>query len=153
GSYGHPLIIAGSRGKSGAASLAARGALRAGAGLVTAAVPESAALTVAARQAELMTETLPDRDGHFDGPRSIPLLEELASGKTALVAGPGMGANDDTRQIVEWLLRSARPECPLLLDADALNVLAPIKQDLLRAARGPVVLTPHPGEMARLLAL
>jgi NAD(P)H-hydrate epimerase len=100
-----------------------------------------------------MTEAMPDRDGHFDGPGSIRRLEEITSGKTALIAGPGMGANSDTRLIVEWLVRSARPECPLLLDADALNVLAPITDGVLRAARGPVVLTPHPGEMARLLGL
>ena len=153
GTYGHPLIIAGSRGKSGAALLVARGALRAGAGLVTAAIPESVALIVAAGQTELMTEPMPDRDGHFDAPTSIKRLEELVSGKTALIAGPGMGASDDTRRIVEWLAHSARPECPLLLDADALNVLAPIRPDVLRAARGPVVLTPHPGEMARLLGV
>jgi ADP-dependent NAD(P)H-hydrate dehydratase / NAD(P)H-hydrate epimerase len=153
GIYGHPLIIAGGRGKSGAALLVARGALRAGAGLVTAAIPESVALTVAAGQAELMTEPMPDHDGHFDASGSIERLEELAPGKTALIAGPGMGASDDTRQIIEWLARSARPECPLLLDADALNVLAPIRQEVLRVAHGPVVLTPHPGEMARLLAL
>lgn len=153
GIYGHPLIIAGARGKSGAALLAARGALRAGAGLVTAAIPETVAATVAAGQAELMTEPMPDRDGHFDGPGSIRRLEELVSGKTALIAGPGMGASNDTRQVIEWLVRAARPESPLLLDADALNVLAPIRDGVLRAARGPVVLTPHPGEMARLLAL
>jgi hydroxyethylthiazole kinase-like uncharacterized protein yjeF len=78
---------------------------------------------------------------------------ELAGGKTALIAGPGMGASDDTRQIVQWLVSSARPETPLLLDADALNVLAPIRPDVLRGARGPIVMTPHPGEMARLLAV
>jgi ADP-dependent NAD(P)H-hydrate dehydratase / NAD(P)H-hydrate epimerase len=153
GTYGHPLIIAGSRGKSGAALLVARGTLRAGAGLVTAAIPESVALSVAAGQAELMTEPLPDRDGHFDGAGAIRRLEELVSGKTAFIAGPGMGASDDTREIIEWLTRTARPECPLVLDADALNVLAPIRRDLLKAASGPLVLTPHPGEMARLLAL
>jgi hydroxyethylthiazole kinase-like uncharacterized protein yjeF len=153
GTYGHPLIIAGASGKSGAALLAARGALRAGAGLVTAAIPEPVALIVAAGQAELMTEPMPGRDGHFDGPATIQRLEGLASGKTALIAGPGMGANDDTLQIIEWLVRSEGPECPLLLDADALNVLAPIRPEVLSATRGPVVLTPHPGEMARLLGL
>jgi hydroxyethylthiazole kinase-like uncharacterized protein yjeF len=153
GTYGHPLIIAGARGKSGAALLVARGALRAGAGLVTAAIPESIAPIVAAGQAELMTEPMPDRDGHFDGRGTIERLEQLVAGKTALIAGPGMGAGDDTRQIVEWLVHAARPERPLLLDADALNVLAPIRDEVLRAAQGPAVLTPHPGEMARLLGL
>ncbi len=153
GTYGHPLIVAGGRGKSGAALLVARGALRAGAGLVTAAIPQSVAGIVAAGQPELMTEPMPDRDGHFDAPAAIGRLEQLASGKTALIAGPGMGASADTRQIVEYLVNAARPDCPLLLDADALNVLAPIREEVLRAAHGPVILTPHPGEMARLLAL
>ena len=153
GNYGHPLIIAGGRGKSGAALLVARGALRTGAGLVTAAIPESVAAIVAAGQTELMTEPMPDRDGHFDAPAAIGQLERVAAGKTALIAGPGMGASGDTRQVVEWLVRSTVPECPLLLDADALNVLAPIQPEAFRAVRGPIVLTPHPGEMARLLAV
>ena len=153
GTYGHPLIIAGSRGKSGAALLVARGALRTGAGLVTAAVPQSVAMIVAGGQAELMTEPMPDRGGNFDAPGTIERLEELATGKTALIVGPGMEAGEDTRQIIRWLVRSARPQCPLLLDADALNALAPITRELVLAAHGPVVVTPHPGEMARLLAI
>jgi ADP-dependent NAD(P)H-hydrate dehydratase / NAD(P)H-hydrate epimerase len=153
GTYGHPLIVAGGRGKSGAALLVARGALRAGAGLLTAAIPESIAPIVAAGQTELMTEPLPDHDGHFDAPSTIKRLAELAVGKTAVITGPGMGTSGDTRQIVEWLVSSTRAETPLVLDADALNVLAPIRPALLSAARGPIVMTPHPGEMARLLAV
>lgn len=153
GNYGHPLIIAGGRGKSGAALLVARGALRAGAGLLTAAIPDSVAAIVAAGQTELMTEPMPDRDGHFDARATVERLEALTLGKTALIAGPGMGTSDDTQKIVEWLVHSAKPECPLLLDADALNVLAILGPQVLRAARGSVVLTPHPGEMARLLAI
>jgi ADP-dependent NAD(P)H-hydrate dehydratase / NAD(P)H-hydrate epimerase len=153
GNYGHPLIIAGERGKSGAALLVARGALRAGAGLLTAAIPESVAAIVAAGQTELMTEPMPDCDGHFDARATVERLERLTLGKTALIAGPGMGASGDTQQIVEWLVHSAKPECPLLLDADALNALAILQPQVLRAARGPVVLTPHPGEMARLLGI
>jgi ADP-dependent NAD(P)H-hydrate dehydratase / NAD(P)H-hydrate epimerase len=153
GNYGHPLIVAGGQGKSGAALMVARGALRAGAGLLTAAIPESVAAIVAAGQAELMTEPMPASDGHFDAPSTINRLAQLAAGKTALIAGPGMGTSDDTRQIVAWLVSSARPECPLLLDADALNVLAPIQPEVFGAARGSIILTPHPGEMARLLAL
>ena len=153
GTYGHPLIIAGGRGKSGAALLAARGALRAGAGLVTAAIPQSVGSIVAAGQAELMTEPMPDHDGHFEASATIELLEQLVVGKTVLIAGPGMGASADTRRIVEWLVRSAKPERPLLLDADALNVMAPIREEPMRAARCPIVLTPHPGEMARLLGV
>jgi NAD(P)H-hydrate epimerase len=96
---------------------------------------------------------MPDRDGHFDARATVERLETLTLGKTALIAGPGMGTSDDTQKIVEWLVHSAKPECPLLLDADALNVLAILGPQVLRAARGSVVLTPHPGEMARLLAI
>jgi len=78
-----------------------------------------------------MTEPMPDHDGHFEASGTIERLEQLAVGKTALIAGPGMGASGDTRQIVEWLIHSATPERPLLLDADALNVLAPIRQELM----------------------
>jgi ADP-dependent NAD(P)H-hydrate dehydratase / NAD(P)H-hydrate epimerase len=152
GTYGHPLIIAGGRGKSGAAVLASRGALRAGAGLLTAAVPESILAIVASSQAELMTEPMPERDGHFDGRTTIERLAQLIAGKSAIIAGPGMGTSDEVREIVQWLSKTAaRPDCPLLLDADALNVLAVLGPELLRQAGGPVVLTPHPGEMARLL--
>jgi ADP-dependent NAD(P)H-hydrate dehydratase / NAD(P)H-hydrate epimerase len=153
GTYGHPLIVAGSRGKSGAALLVARGALRAGAGLVTAAVPESVAPIVAAGQIELMTEPMPDHDGHFDAKGTMERLEQLAGGKTVLIVGPGIGVSDDTRQLVEWLARSPRPQLPLLLDADALNVLAPIRPGVLQVGGAPIVMTPHPGEMARLLRI
>ena len=183
GTYGHPLIVAGSRGKSGAAILASRGALRSGAGLVTAAIPESIATIVAAGQPELMTEPLSDFEGHFVTPQAIDRLKSLAGGMSALVAGPGIGVSDATRQVVEWLVgEGAQPDRPLLLDADALNLVAAhdtpgsttsthaligaLEAELLKSrantargpamlksAHGPVVLTPHPGEMARLLGI
>ena len=182
GTYGHPLIVAGSRGKSGAAVLASRGALRSGAGLVTAAIPESIAAIVAAGQPELMTEPLSDFEGRFATPQAIDRLKSLAGGISALVAGPGIGVSDATRQLVEWLIgEGAQPDRPLLLDADALNLVAAhgtststpahalvgaLEAELLKSrpgtvrgpamlksAHGPVVLTPHPGEMARLLGI
>ncbi|MGH7864572.1 MAG: NAD(P)H-hydrate epimerase, partial [Candidatus Binataceae bacterium] len=100
GMYGHSLVIAGSRGKSGAALLASRGALRMGAGLVTAAIPECVAHLVAAGQAELMTEPIADRDGHFDGRRAVAALGPLIEGKDALVVGPGIGLGDDTKVLM-----------------------------------------------------
>ncbi|MDB5108270.1 MAG: ATP-binding protein YjeF [Candidatus Binatus sp.] len=152
GMYGHPLVIAGSRGKSGAALLASRAALRMGAGLVTAAVPESVQPIVAAGQAELMTEAIAERDGHFDGAHACDALKMLIEGKSSLVAGPGIGVSDDSRQLIEWLIEVACTEHrPLLIDADGLNALASIGCEFARHARGPVVLTPHPGEAARLL--
>jgi ADP-dependent NAD(P)H-hydrate dehydratase / NAD(P)H-hydrate epimerase len=152
GTYGHALIVAGGRGKSGAAILAARGALRSGAGLVTAAIPECVAPIVAGGQPELMTEPMPDRDGHFAAPSTIPRLSDLLTGKTTVIAGPGIGVSDDSRDLIRWLIRDGvAPDRPLLIDADGLNALALIGPRELKSAPGPVVLTPHPGEMARLL--
>lgn len=152
GNYGHVMVIAGSRGKSGAAVLAARGALRMGAGLATAAIPESIAAIVAAGQAELMTEPVADRDGHFDGQHAPGVLAKLVEGKDALVVGPGVGQSDDTRALLEWLIgEGVGPRRPMLIDADGLNVIAQAGAAMLSRARGPIVLTPHPGEAARLL--
>jgi ADP-dependent NAD(P)H-hydrate dehydratase / NAD(P)H-hydrate epimerase len=154
GTYGHALVIAGSRGKSGAAILAARGALRMGAGLVTAAIPGSIAAVVATGQPELMTAPMPDRDGHFAATGTLDELKTLATGMSALVAGPGIGVSHDTRELVAWLVEEgAQPKRPLLIDADGLNVVAAMGPALLKSARGPIVLTPHPGEMARLLGI
>jgi NAD(P)H-hydrate epimerase len=153
GTYGHPLIIAGGLGKSGAALLASRGALRTGAGLVTAAIPRCVAAVVAGGQAELMTEPMPDADGHFAARATIERLRDLVGPKTALVVGPGMEVSSDTKALVEFLVgECVSAQRPLLIDADGLNALAEMGCGLLRNSRGPVVLTPHPGEMARLLS-
>jgi hydroxyethylthiazole kinase-like uncharacterized protein yjeF len=153
GTYGHPLIIAGGLGKSGAALLASRAALRTGAGLVTAAIPACVATVVAAGQAELMTEPMPDVDGHFAARESIVSFRALVPRKTALIVGPGIGVSDDTKELIEFLVTECSSgQLPLLIDADALNALAELGCGLLRKAKGPVVLTPHPGEMARLLS-
>ncbi len=154
GMYGHPLVIAGGRGKSGAVLLASRAALRTGAGLVTAAVPESIQPIVAGGQAELMTEPIADRDGHFDGAHAPNAFKMIIDGKNALIVGPGMGVSDDTKRLIEWLIADASdPERAMLIDADGLNALAALGYEALRRARGPVVLTPHPGEAARLLGV
>jgi ADP-dependent NAD(P)H-hydrate dehydratase / NAD(P)H-hydrate epimerase len=152
GMYGHPLVIAASVGKSGAALLASRGALRTGAGLVTAAVPASVQPLVAAGQAELMTEPIADRDGHFDGAHATSAIAALLDGKSSLIVGPGIGVSDDTQRLITWLIEEgAAPDRPLLIDADGLNALAALGCETARRARGPIVLTPHPGEAARLL--
>jgi NAD(P)H-hydrate epimerase len=152
GNFGHPMVIAGSRGKSGAAILASRAALRTGAGLVTAAVPESVQPVVASARAELMTEPIAESEGHFAGAIAIGTLKHLVDGKTAIVFGPGAGVSQDTTELVQWLIAEvAAPDRPVLLDADGLNTLALIGCERAAAARGPLVMTPHPGEMARLL--
>lgn len=152
GMYGHVMVIAGSKGKSGAVLLASRGALRAGAGLVTAAVPACVADVVAAGQAELMTEPVADFEGHFDGTNAVASLSRLIAPMSSLVVGPGIGVTPGTRELIEWLIDEAvTAERPMLLDADALNLVAQLGAERLKRAKGPVVLTPHPGEMARLL--
>src|SRR5260221_162284 len=154
GMYGHPLVIAGGRGKSGAVLLASRAALRTGAGLVTAAMPESIQPIVASGQAELMTEPIADRDGHFDGAHAPDALKMLLDGKNALIVGPGIGVTDDTKRLIEWLISDASErERPMVIDADGLNALAAMGCETLKRARGPVVLTPHPGEASRLLGV
>lgn len=146
GDCGHVLVVAGSFGHTGAAQLASRAALRSGAGLVTLAGPASLYPVYAAGALEAMTDALPDRDGWIRFDRSR--LERLIEGKTTIVVGPGIGTHPDARRVVRWLLTNAR--VPLVLDADALTVLA-LDRSVLRRAAAPVILTPHPGEMARLL--
>lgn len=154
GMYGHVMVIAGSRGKAGAALLSSRGALRAGAGLVTAAVPNSVADIIASGQAELMTEAIADRDGHFDGRAAINALASLIKPMNSIVVGPGLGVSEGTKDLVVWLIEEAvQPDRPMLIDADGLNVLAQIGPQKLKKARGAIVLTPHPGEMSRLLGI
>ncbi len=154
GNYGHPIVIAGSRGKSGAAILASRAALRTGAGLVTAAIPDSVQPIVASAQAELMTEPIAEREGHFHGGLAPGAFKQLIGGMDAIVFGPGVGMNDDTVELLSWLLaEGVALDRPMLIDADGLNALASIGCEKAATARGPLVMTPHPGEMARLLRI
>ncbi len=148
GSAGHLLVVAGSRGKTGAAVLSTRAALRSGAGLVTLATPESAAAVCAGGAWEAMTEPWPEREGavRYDADR----LAAAVDGKSAVAVGPGLGAHRSVRDIVLWLLRYCT--APVVLDADALNVLARNPRPLRRAAC-ELVLTPHPGEMGRLAGI
>jgi len=147
GDYGRVLIVAGSRGKTGAALLATEGGGRAGAGLLTLASAAVLQPVLEGHVREAMTAALPDgRDGTAalgDGVALMRLLE----GRAAVVCGPGLGLNPDTRTLVATIVRTART--PLVLDADALNAVA--GTGVLRERLGPTVLTPHPGEMGRLL--
>jgi NAD(P)H-hydrate epimerase len=153
GDFGHVLVVAGSVGKTGAAVLAAGGALRAGAGLVTVATPEPCLAVVAAARAEVMTEPLPaTREGGLDE-AGLERLLELAEGRDAVILGPGLGQGAKTRALARAFVRACR--VPLAIDADGLNALAATGTeagalDLLRRDTA-TVLTPHPGEMARLV--
>jgi len=153
GDFGHVLIIAGSLGKSGAAALAGMAALRTGAGLVTVACPKSVQLTIAATAPELMTEGLPETE---DGTISLAAekrLGQLLTGKDAIVMGPGLSRNEETAELV----RRAVAHCPLplVLDADGLNAFEGHYPDLNRKTESApfLVLTPHPGEAARLAGI
>ena len=145
GTYGHVLVVAGGPGKTGAAALASIAALRTGSGLVTVATRAEALPWVQMHAPELMGTPLEGA-----GPlamRDLDALLAAAEKKDALVVGPGIPRGDETAKLLGELL--SRAELPAVLDADALNAVAG-DLDVLSRARAPLVLTPHPGEMARL---
>ena len=152
GTFGRVLVVAGSRGMSGAACLAGMGALRGGAGLVHLAVPSSIESIVCGYDPSYLVHGLSDNhEGRLDAGCEVP-LGELQRGMDAVVIGPGLGSSPGGQTLVaDWL---GSLSTPLLLDADALNALA-VQGWGLREVRpaGPRLITPHPGEMARLLGL
>jgi len=150
GRFGHLLIVAGSLGKTGAAVLAARAALRSGVGLCTIATPASQQPIVAAQAPEYMTEALPETAAGSLALAGRERLLELAHRMDAVALGPGLSLHPETQALARALV--AEVERPLVADADALSALAG-HLDLLRRALGPRALTPHPGEMARMLGL
>lgn len=151
GSYGHVLVVGGSVGKSGAAVMAGFAGMRAGAGLVTTATPEPALPIVAAAHPEYMTEPIPaTAAGTFAAPRaSWTRFEEAAHGKTVLGIGPGIGQNSETQEFIRRIV--AETDLPMVLDADGLNAFAGQGDSLMARNSAKLVITPHPGEMARLL--
>jgi NAD(P)H-hydrate epimerase len=147
GDFGRVLVIAGSRGKTGAAHLAAMGALRSGAGLVTVATPESCLPIVAAMAPEYMTEPLPESG---DGSITVAALEGVLDlTHDVIVCGPGLGRTEAVRGFVQGLVD--RATVPLVLDADAITVFAEDSSSLAGREERDVIITPHPGEMARLI--
>jgi len=150
GTCGRLVVLAGSKGMTGAATLTARGALRAGAGLVLAATPDSQQPILAAKLTCSLTRGLADTgDGAF-ARQAVAQALELTKKADAVVLGPGIGLAAETADFVRELLPQI--ECPTLLDADALTIVADRPDVLQRAvASGPLVLTPHPGEMSRLV--
>jgi NAD(P)H-hydrate epimerase len=152
GNFGHVLVVGGSfgtaGGKAGAPAMAALAALRAGAGLVTAAVPEPALAVVSAMTPELMTWALTaTSEGCAAAENLLPeRVAALMAGKTVLAIGPGLGQSEETAEFVLGLLKATT--IPAVIDADALNILA-AQPEMLAKGR-TLVLTPHPGEMARL---
>lgn len=147
GLYGHVLVIGGSVGKAGAAAMAGISALRMGAGLSTVATPKSALSTVAGFFPELMTEPLAETEDGTIAKTAGDRLPELAKGKTVLAIGPGISRHPQTSELVRTLV--AKAQTPLVIDADGLNAFEG-RTDELNGKNRSIVITPHPGEMARL---
>ncbi|MEO8276313.1 MAG: NAD(P)H-hydrate dehydratase [Thermoanaerobaculia bacterium] len=149
GTFGHLLLVAGSRGKAGAAILAARGAVAGGAGLVTVATVESAWAALASAVPEAMTLPFAEESGGGIAGAGLAVLVEAARARDVLAIGPGIGSSPEVAKWVRKLVLEVS-ELPLVLDADGLNAFAGALKSL-RARKGRTVLTPHPGELARLL--
>ncbi|MCL7488810.1 MAG: NAD(P)H-hydrate dehydratase [Desulfobulbaceae bacterium] len=149
GSYGHLFVLAGSAGKSGAALMCGLGALRVGAGLVTMAVPADLRTVFESNLFEAMTLMLADSRKHPSS-RDFGLIMENLAGKSALAIGPGIGTEEETRELVLRLYTEAR--LPMIIDADGLNILA-MTPERIADPPAPRILTPHPGEMGRLTGM
>jgi ADP-dependent NAD(P)H-hydrate dehydratase / NAD(P)H-hydrate epimerase len=147
GTYGHVFIVAGSPGKTGAGALASLAALRTGAGLVSFALPHSLNAAMEAKLTEVMTIPLPESAPGVLGGEAAKRIVEWLEGKDALILGPGLGTHPETVRCVHEVLRHVR--IPTVLDADGLNALA-TAPERTGDVQAPLVLTPHPGELARL---
>lgn len=146
GDYGRVLLLCGAEGYTGAPVLAAKAAARTGAGLVFLGVPRSVYPIVAGRLTEPMVFPLPDQDGMLSREAIPPILERLGKMDACLV-GCGLGQSEGTREVVKAVLQNA--SCPVILDADGINVLSG-HINILRDAACPVILTPHEGEFIRM---
>ncbi len=147
GSNGRVALVAGSPGLTGAAALASMAAVRAGAGLVTLGVAASINAVMEVKLTEVMTKPLPDEASGIIGPAAIDDIAALAETADVLAVGPGLGRAEETFAAVRDIVRLAR--CPLVIDADGLNALAG-HTDILPETEALAILTPHPGELARL---
>ena len=146
GKFGKLLLLCGSEGFTGAAALAAMGALRSGAGLVFLGVPRSIYAIEAVKLTEPVIFPLPDQEGKLSVEALPEILDRLPK-MDAVLLGPGLGQSEGTREVVKRVLEEAR--CPVVLDADGINVMARHK-DILRGRTGAAILTPHDGEFFRL---
>lgn len=146
GDYGKILLLCGSRGYTGAAALAAMGALRSGAGLVYLGVPESIYAIEAVKLTEPVVFPLPDQYGKLSTD-ALAQLGDMLPRMDAVLIGPGLGISEGTSQIVQYILKEAK--CPVVLDADGISIAASHK-DILRERTSATVLTPHAGEFSRL---
>ena len=146
GTFGKVLLLCGSRGFTGAAYLAAMGALRTGAGLVFLGVPESIYAIEAVKLNEPVVFPLPDKDGKLSE-EAIPEIMARLPQMDAVLIGCGLGQSEGTLAVVKAVLENAA--CPVIVDADGINVLS-AHRDILRGRQYPTILTPHDGEFARI---
>lgn len=146
GDFGKILLLCGSRGYTGAAALAAMGALRSGSGLVFLGVPECIYGIEAVKLTEPVVFPLPDQDGKLSREASVLVAEKLPQ-MDAVLIGPGLGQSEGTLSVVHTVLEQA--QCPAVVDADGINLLSRHK-DILRGRTAPTILTPHDGEFMRL---
>jgi NAD(P)H-hydrate epimerase len=147
GDCGHVYLLAGSRGKMGAAALSGTAVLRSGAGLLTLGCAESQVSIVTRKLMEAMTDPLPETDKGSIALKAISKIEKSLKGKEVLALGPGLSQDSETVSLVLKLLPKIK--IPIVVDADGLNALA-TQTSILKKVKGPVVLTPHPGEFSRL---
>jgi hydroxyethylthiazole kinase-like uncharacterized protein yjeF len=150
GTFGHALVIGGSEGLSGSVVLAGEAALHTGCGLVTLGIPKNLNQIIEMKTTEIMSKPLPETDAHTISAEALEILAEPLQKVDALIIGPGISRNPITMQFVENVLRET--EKPIVLDADGLNVLVG-NNDLLSQIKTPMVLTPHPGEMAKIMGI
>lgn len=150
GTYGRVLVVGGSQGLSGAAAMTSLAALKAGAGLVTLAVPESLHDLMEVKLTEVMTRPLPETEEVTLSLEALEEINKLTETVDVVAIGPGMSTNESTVALVRELLITINK--PIVIDADGLNALSG-DPGLIKKCRVPVVLTPHPGEMARLLGI
>ncbi|MBW2589653.1 MAG: NAD(P)H-hydrate dehydratase [Deltaproteobacteria bacterium] len=148
GTTGHVLVVSGSVGKTGAAAMTAMSAMRAGAGLVTLAIPESLNPVLETQVLEAMTYPLPETENGIIGESSFNKIMDLLSGKQCLAIGPGLGEAAETKKLIHRIIKES--PVTIVIDADGLNNLAG-STEILKKAKSPLILTPHPGEMARLI--
>lgn len=151
GDYGHLLVVGGSIGFTGAPILCALAALRSGAGLVSLGVPEPVYLIVASQLIEVMVHPLPESPSGTLSVNALATLYPLVLKSDVIALGPGLSQSPFAQKAVHRILTTI--DLPIVLDADGINAVSGKDRTVLTKARGPVVITPHPGEMGRLLGI
>jgi NAD(P)H-hydrate epimerase len=150
GTYGHVLIVGGSQGKTGACLMSSKACIKAGAGLVTIGIAESLKHVYESRVTEEMTYILPDKKGTISYNAADKILNFLNENADILAIGPGLGLNSDIVKIISEIIKNSNK--PMIIDADGLNALKG-NIDILLKRKNEIILTPHPGEMMRLVNL